>query len=34
MIRENGGWNAFKMIEVEKYPYKKTHEKQINENVK
>ena len=20
MIRENGGWNAFKMIEVEKYP--------------
>jgi len=32
MIRENGGWNAFKMIEVEKYPCKDRREAEKREN--
>jgi len=31
MIRENGGWNAFKMIEVEKYPCKDRREAEKRE---
>ena len=32
MIRENGGWDAFKMIEVEKYPCKDRREAERREN--
>jgi len=32
MIRENGGWNAFKMLEVEKYPCADKREAERREN--
>ena len=32
MIRENGGWDAFKMIEVEKYPCNDKREAERREN--
>jgi len=32
MIRENGGWDMFKMIEVEKYPCKDRREAERREN--
>ena len=32
MIRENGGWDMFKMIEVEKYPCKDRRETERREN--
>ena len=32
LIRENGGWDAFKMIEVEKYPCKDRREAERREN--
>ena len=32
MIRENGGWDAFKMIEVEKYPCNDKREAEKREN--
>ena len=34
MIRENGGWENFKMIEIEKNIHVMIKEKQRNENVK
>jgi hypothetical protein len=32
MVRDNGGWDAFKMIEVEKYPCKDRREAERREN--
>ena len=32
MIRDNGGWDRFKMIEVEKYPCKDKREAERREN--
>ena len=32
MIRSNGGWNNFKMIEIEKYPCKDKREAERREN--